>query len=41
MRGEVHEVQPVAKARDTEIGRRLWTVSEELTGVTFPFSAVA
>src|SRR5882724_9915275 len=24
------------RSRDTAIGRRLWTVSEELTGVTFP-----
>src|SRR6266567_2511837 len=24
------------QSRDTAIGRRLWTVSEELTGVTFP-----
>jgi hypothetical protein len=24
------------QSRDTAIQRRLWTVSEELTGVTFP-----
>jgi hypothetical protein len=29
-------VQPVARATDPEIGRRLWQVSEELTGVAFP-----
>ncbi|MEV6801554.1 hypothetical protein AB0M91_24890 [Micromonospora rifamycinica] len=26
-------------ARDTAVARRLWTVSEELTGVTFPLAA--
>ncbi len=36
MRGDVTEVQAVPEARDPEIGRRLWTVSEQLTGVNFP-----
>lgn len=36
MRGDPVPVQAVPEARDPEIGRRLWTVSEELTGVTFP-----
>ncbi len=35
MRGDPTEVQAVPEARDPEIARRLWTVSEELTGVTF------
>lgn len=35
-RGDVTEVQAVPEARDPEIGHRLWTVSQELTGVTFP-----
>jgi len=35
-RGDVTEVQAVPEAHDPEIGRRLWAVSEELTGVTFP-----
>jgi len=34
-RGDVTEVQAVPEARDPDIGRRLWTVSEVLTGVTF------
>ena len=43
MRGEPVEVQAVPEARDPEIGRRLWAVSEELTGVRFglPEPAVA
>jgi hypothetical protein len=36
MRGDPTEVQAVPEAHDPEIARRLWTVSEELTGVTFP-----
>ena len=35
MRGDPTEVQAVPEAHDPEIARRLWTVSEELTGVTF------
>lgn len=34
-RGDVTQVQPVPQARDTQIGRRLWAVSEELTGVSY------
>ena len=36
MRGDPTKVEAVARARDPEIGRRLWEVSEELTGVSFP-----
>ncbi|GAC1527254.1 MAG: oxidoreductase [Thermoleophilaceae bacterium] len=39
MRGDPTEVQAVPEARDADIGRRLWAVSEELTGVTFPLPA--
>ena len=35
MRGDVTEVEAVPEAHDPEIGRRLWAVSEELTGVSF------
>lgn len=35
LRGPPTEVEPVAEARDPEVGRRLWEVSEELTGVSF------
>jgi NAD(P)-dependent dehydrogenase (short-subunit alcohol dehydrogenase family) len=34
-RGYPTEVQPIASARDEETARRLWTLSEELTGVTW------
>jgi NAD(P)-dependent dehydrogenase (short-subunit alcohol dehydrogenase family) len=34
-RGDVTLVQAVPQARDPEAGRRLWAVSEELTGVRF------
>ena len=34
-RGAPTEVQPVGRARDEETGRRLWEVSEELTGVSY------
>jgi NAD(P)-dependent dehydrogenase (short-subunit alcohol dehydrogenase family) len=36
LRGAPTRVKPVARATDPELGRRLWQVSEELTGVTFP-----
>jgi NAD(P)-dependent dehydrogenase (short-subunit alcohol dehydrogenase family) len=35
MRGDPIEVQAVPEAHDPEIGRRLWVLSEELTGVTY------
>ncbi len=35
MRGGPTRVEAVPEARDPEIGRRLWAISEELTGVTF------
>jgi NAD(P)-dependent dehydrogenase (short-subunit alcohol dehydrogenase family) len=34
-RGHPTEVKPVGRARDAEAGRRLWEVSEELTGVRY------
>jgi len=34
-RGEVAPAQIPAKAKDADIARRLWTASEQLTGVTF------
>jgi len=40
-RGDVTEVEAVPEAHDEEIGRRLWAVSEELTGVTYPLPAPA
>jgi NAD(P)-dependent dehydrogenase (short-subunit alcohol dehydrogenase family) len=36
LRGNPTRVKPVARATDPDLGRRLWQVSEELTGVTFP-----
>ena len=36
LRGHPTRVQPVSRAKDAETGRRLWEVSEELTGVTYP-----
>jgi NAD(P)-dependent dehydrogenase (short-subunit alcohol dehydrogenase family) len=35
-RGYPEPAQSSGQSRDTAIQRRLWTVSEELTGVTFP-----
>ncbi len=37
LRGHPTEVQPTASAKDEETARRLWELSEELTGVTFNF----
>ncbi len=34
-RGHPHLVSPTRGARDEAVARRLWTVSEELTGVRF------
>ncbi len=34
-RGGPTVVQPVGRARDAEAGRRLWEVSEQLTGVSY------
>jgi NAD(P)-dependent dehydrogenase (short-subunit alcohol dehydrogenase family) len=39
MRGEPKVVTPTRAARDPETARRLWDVSEQLTGVTFTFDA--
>jgi NAD(P)-dependent dehydrogenase (short-subunit alcohol dehydrogenase family) len=36
MRGAPELIKRSATAQDTEIARRLWTVSEQLTGVTWP-----
>ncbi|MHB8233168.1 MAG: oxidoreductase [Solirubrobacteraceae bacterium] len=38
MRGEPKVVRPVRAARDEQTARRLWNVSEELTGVRFAFT---
>ncbi len=35
MRGDPTKVDPTARAQDQETGKRLWTVSEELTGVSY------
>ncbi|MGH2980346.1 MAG: oxidoreductase [Solirubrobacterales bacterium] len=35
LRGNPTRVKPVERATDPELGRRLWQVSEQLTGVTF------
>ncbi|MET9266726.1 oxidoreductase [Amycolatopsis sp. NPDC004079] len=40
-RGAPKLVGRSAKARDEEVARRLWTVSEELTGVRFPLTVPA
>ena len=37
MRGHPTEVQPVASATNQETARRLWEVSEKLTGLTWTF----
>ena len=41
VRGSPTEVEPVGRARDPETGRRLWDVSEELTGVAYLSEPVA
>jgi len=38
-RGSPTHVEPIARGRDEQAARRLWEVSEELTGVTFPRSS--
>jgi hypothetical protein len=38
-RGHPTKVEPKPEAVDPEVGRRLWSVSEELTGVTYDFGA--
>ena len=40
-RGHPHVASPTRAARDEETGRRLWEVSEELTGVRFALAAGA
>jgi len=35
MRGRVTEVRPSAEAADPAVGRRLWSVAEDLTGVSY------
>jgi hypothetical protein len=37
MRGNPVLVESSKKSHDADRQRRLWTVSEELTGVTYPF----
>jgi NAD(P)-dependent dehydrogenase (short-subunit alcohol dehydrogenase family) len=36
MRGNPEVVVPSKRAQDVELGKRLWALSEELTGVSFP-----
>ena len=40
-RGEPGEVERADRARDTQMARSLWSLSEELTGVSFPQSLPA
>lgn len=37
-RGEPGAVERSDRARDTQVARSLWSLSEELTGVSFPLS---
>jgi NAD(P)-dependent dehydrogenase (short-subunit alcohol dehydrogenase family) len=39
LRGDPKLVEPSAGARDPQLGARLWTVSEELTGVRYAFES--
>jgi NAD(P)-dependent dehydrogenase (short-subunit alcohol dehydrogenase family) len=41
MRGHPHVVGAAARAYDEDSARRLWEVSEQLTGVSYPFPAAA
>jgi NAD(P)-dependent dehydrogenase (short-subunit alcohol dehydrogenase family) len=38
-RGHPTKVEPKPQAVDPEVGRRLWSASEELTGITYDFGA--
>ena len=40
-RGEPGEVERADRARDTQMARSLWSLSEELTGVSFPLTLPA
>ena len=40
-RGEPGEVERADRARDTQMARSLWSLSEELTGVSFPLNLPA
>jgi len=37
--GEVHLDQPIPTTFDTTVQAKLWTLSEQLTGVTYPFKS--
>jgi NAD(P)-dependent dehydrogenase (short-subunit alcohol dehydrogenase family) len=37
LRGAPHRVTPIKAAQNDDAARRLWAVSEQLTGVTYPF----
>jgi NAD(P)-dependent dehydrogenase (short-subunit alcohol dehydrogenase family) len=41
LRGHPHLVTPNAAARDTDTARKLWALSERLTGVTYAFESSA
>jgi hypothetical protein len=36
LRGAPHRVTPIKAAQNDDAARRLWEVSEQLTGVTYP-----
>jgi hypothetical protein len=40
MRGHPHLVTASGRAQDQQLARRLWEVSEELTGVRYDFGGV-
>jgi hypothetical protein len=39
LRGDPKLVEPSADARDPALGARLWTLSEQLTGVRYPLES--
>jgi len=41
MRGQPTKVISASEARDPDVARRLWEVSEELTGVAYGLSGTA
>ena len=41
LRGRPTKVKVIAEGRDPAVGRRLWELSEELTGVEYPLPAIA
>ena len=41
LRGRPTKVKVIAEGSDPAVGRRLWELSEELTGVEYPLPAIA